>query len=144
MDILTLAQINNLKKGGGVGYIEPVRVLFPEQTLTFRNNRPSGSVVYEGNILELVVGNRYCVYWQGKEYLCTCLLYADSGDRTLVGYDGETLQFDLRYEPDRNLTRMMPGEAGTFTVRVETPAIIHTIDPKFLHDGVGYIETEST
>ena len=144
MDILTLAQLNKLKKSGGVGYTTKEVLLDGvfEWGETF-------SIMT--NITDIKVGDTVKVTWDGVEYTCVAYEF-DNGEGMMITAFGNTTMGG--YGEDNGVPFVhviMPNENGDLTggfvpvsddvtgsvsIKVSTE-IVHTIDPKYLPSGVG-------
>lgn len=138
MEKSVYASVEELKKGGGVGYIEhKVDVLMPETVIPMYLEYPDdeySSCLYDtGFAFEHFGGGRGCtVYINNIEHYFTII----KGSLQFYRVDGGETEFEVQYDC-HNLRWTGNGSAPeTITVSVEEPYdVTHRINESFLPDG---------
>ena len=139
IDTKTVHKIDPRYLPEGIGYAEG-GVIFPEAQLPVENEA-EGYMVVPGFIPE--VGQTYEVKWDGTVYTCTAATvesYVALGN--LTG-DNNGVPFVIFYSPDFGNVGSMAQDRNlgiNHTAEIKSE-IVHKIEPKYLPEGIGYIET---
>lgn len=138
MDILTLAmakaEVDTLKKSGGVGYSD-AEVIFPSTKLELVEE--DGTYIWAPvNVpFKLIAGQYYKVIWNGAEYNITGIGFNDGGTPGVILAHPDELFFIVYVVMDGEEQLFCHANEPTVTMSVIAETI-RTIDKKYLGDGV--------
>lgn len=147
MDVITLAMLNSMKKNGAVGSVESGKKLI---TMELTDGRYLDDTRTE-SVFE--IGKTYTITVDGVDYTVKSLEGSAFDVDVMLGNLGvlggtDTGEPFIIYEAfdngDDNVWVLAAAvNNGATSITVSTPETVHTIDPKYLPEGIGGSESGS-
>lgn len=111
--------------------------LFPETTVSF--NETQGVFIAQFDATgSLEIGQKYCVVWDGEEYVCEGILHGDFcaiGNATLLGVGTDDTGEPFYIVDNVNFSVVTLDESATHIITIYTVGeVIHTIPAEYLPD----------